>query len=69
MENAFITLIKSYTYGELTRIEYDREERSRLAVEQGRFAQEHFIEPHRGTLELWSAQFSARELELQEARA
>ncbi|MEO2130617.1 MAG: DUF1852 domain-containing protein [Microbacterium sp.] len=53
----------------LTRIEYDREERSRLAVEQGRFAQEHFIEPHRGTLELWSAQFSARELELQEARA
>ena len=53
----------------LTRIEYDREERSRLAVAQGRFAQEHFIEPHRGTLELWSAQFSARELELQEARA
>ncbi|HIE61745.1 MAG TPA: DUF1852 domain-containing protein [Microbacterium sp.] len=47
----------------LTRIDYDREERSRLAVEQGRFAGEHFVEPHRGTLELWSAQFSARELE------
>jgi len=47
----------------LTRIEYDREERSRLAVEQGRFAQEHFVEPHREQLELWSAQFSAGELE------
>ena len=53
----------------LTRIEYDREERSRLAVAQGRFAQEHFIEPHRESLELWSAQFSALERELQEARA
>lgn len=53
----------------LTRIEYDREERSRLAVEQGRFAQEHFIEPHREALELWSAQYSARERELQEAHA
>ncbi|RKF23085.1 DUF1852 domain-containing protein [Altericroceibacterium spongiae] len=30
----------------LTRIVYDREERSRLAIEQGRFAEEHFIKPH-----------------------
>tara|TARA_A100001391_G_scaffold119169_2_gene80963 strand:+ start:22113 stop:23102 length:990 start_codon:yes stop_codon:yes gene_type:complete len=29
-----------------TRIVYDREERSSLAAEQGRFAEEHFIEPH-----------------------
>lgn len=30
-----------------TSIAYDREERSRLALEQGRFAEEHFIMPHR----------------------
>lgn len=41
-----------------TQITYDREERSRLAVEQGRFAQEHFIEPHRAMLEQWSADFA-----------
>ncbi|WP_420138240.1 DUF1852 domain-containing protein [Sphingomonas sp.] len=39
----------------LTRIVYDREERSRLAVEQGKFAEEHFIKPHRAMLEQWSA--------------
>ena len=39
----------------LTRIVYDREERSRLAVEQGRFAEEHFIKPHAALLAQWSA--------------
>src|SRR5690554_3509622 len=39
----------------LTRIVYDREERSRLAIEQGRFVEEHFIKPHRAVLEQWSA--------------
>lgn len=39
----------------LTRIVYDREERSRLAVEQGRFAEEHFIRPHAALLRQWSA--------------
>ncbi len=39
----------------LTRIVYDREERSRLAVEQGRFAEEHFIKPYKTILEQWSA--------------
>ena len=39
----------------LTRIVYDREERSKLAIEQGRFAQERFIKPYRAALELWSA--------------
>lgn len=39
----------------LTRIVYDREERSRLAVEQGKFAEEHFIKPHRAALQRWSA--------------
>ncbi|WP_337840576.1 DUF1852 domain-containing protein [Rheinheimera sp.] len=40
----------------LTDIVYDREERSRLAVEQGKFAQEHFIKPHSVVLEQWAAQ-------------
>jgi hypothetical protein len=47
----------SLTYQDysLTRIVYDREERSRLAVEQGRFAEEHFIKPHGELLRQWSA--------------
>ncbi|NER62679.1 DUF1852 domain-containing protein [Pseudomonas sp. MAFF212427] len=35
----------------LTRIVYDREERSRLAVEQGKFAEEYFIKPYQAVLE------------------
>ena len=36
-----------------TRIVYDREERSQLAVKQGRFTEEHFIKPYRAVLEQW----------------
>lgn len=43
----------------LTRIDYDREERSRLAVEQGKFAEEHFIKPYKTILEQWSANYAA----------
>lgn len=43
----------------LTRIVYDREERSRLAVEQGKFAEETFIKPYRDILEQWSARHAA----------
>lgn len=39
----------------LTRIVYDREERSQLAIEQGRFVEEHFIKPYHAILEQWSA--------------
>ncbi len=38
----------------LTQIVYDREERSRLAIEQGRFTEEHFIKPYQAILEQWS---------------
>lgn len=38
----------------LTRIVYDREERGRLAVEQGKFAEERFIKPYQAILEQWS---------------
>lgn len=40
----------------LTQIVYDREERSRLAVEQGKFTEEHFIKPYQHILQQWSAQ-------------
>ncbi|MNO59045.1 hypothetical protein D3C76_496230 [compost metagenome] len=39
----------------LTRIVYDREERGRLAIEQGRFVEEHFIKPYHAVLQQWSA--------------
>ncbi|NWN82681.1 MAG: DUF1852 domain-containing protein [Halomonas sp.] len=39
----------------LTRIVYDREERNRLATEQGKFVEESFIKPYRHILEQWSA--------------
>lgn len=39
----------------LTRIVYDREERSQLAIEQGKFTEQHFIKPYQTVLEQWSA--------------
>ena len=39
----------------LTQIVDDREERSRLAIKQGKFAEEHFIKPYQTVLEQWSA--------------
>lgn len=42
-----------------TRVVYDRDERTRLAVEQGRFAAEAFVAPHRAALEDWSRAYSA----------
>lgn len=38
-----------------TQIVYDREERSQLAVKQGRFAEEHFIKPYQRVLERLAA--------------
>ncbi|MCS2608919.1 DUF1852 domain-containing protein [Halomonas dongshanensis] len=42
----------------LTRIVYDREERSRLAIEQGHYAEEYFIKPHQETLDRWAASYN-----------
>lgn len=39
----------------LTRIVYDRDERSRLAIEQARFAEEHLLKPYAAVLRQWSA--------------
>ncbi|SIR52946.1 putative oxygenase MesX [Microbacterium sp. RURRCA19A] len=37
-----------------TRVEYDREERSRLAVTQGKYTEEHFVKPHGELLARWA---------------
>jgi hypothetical protein len=42
----------------LTHIVYDREERSMLAIKQGKFAEEHFIKPYQTMLEQWSANYA-----------
>ncbi|PZP10862.1 protein of unknown function [Pseudomonas sp. NFPP10] len=42
----------------LTRIVYDREERSRLAIEQGQFVENNFIKPYQNILEQWSANYA-----------
>ena len=41
-----------------TQIVYDREERSRLAVEQGKYTEESFIKPHQEILAQWSANYA-----------
>ncbi|MFN3883114.1 MAG: DUF1852 domain-containing protein [Nitrincola lacisaponensis] len=42
----------------VTHIVYDREERSTLAIAQGKFAEEHFIKPYRAILDQWSANYA-----------
>ena len=42
----------------LTQIVYDREERSRLAIEQGKWTEEHFIKPYQNILEQWAASYT-----------
>ena len=41
----------------LTQIVYDREERSQLAVKQGKFTEEQFIKPYQHILEEWAASY------------
>lgn len=42
----------------LTRIVYDREERSQLAVKQGKWTEEYFIKPYHTILERWAANYA-----------
>ena len=42
----------------LTQIGYDREERTTLAKEQGKFTEEYFIKPHQQLLEKWAASYT-----------
>lgn len=39
----------------ITQIVYDRHERNSLAIEQGKFAEEHFIKPYQAVLEQWTS--------------
>ncbi len=41
----------------LTQIVYDREERSQMAIKQGKFTEENFIKPYQNTLEQWAANY------------
>lgn len=43
----------------LTQIEYDREERSRLAIAQGKFAEQQFIKPYQQLLHDWASNLPA----------
>lgn len=43
----------------LTQVVYDRAERSRLAVEQGKWAEENFIKPYQNLLEEWADNYAA----------
>lgn len=49
----------SLTYQDysLTQIVYDREERSQMAVKQGKFTEEQFIKPYQDILEQWAASY------------
>ena len=49
--------LKNQDYS-LTQIVYDREERSQLAIKQGKFTEEHFIKPFKNVLEQWTANFA-----------
>lgn len=42
-----------------TQIAYDRVERNQLAAKQGKYAEEHFVKPHRKVLEQWAANYPA----------
>ncbi|EPJ5333661.1 DUF1852 domain-containing protein [Enterobacter cloacae] len=42
----------------LTKIVYDRLERSQLAIEQGKFTEEQFIKPYKHVLEQWSDNYA-----------
>ncbi len=42
-----------------TKISYDREERSRLAATQGKYTEEHFMNPHQDVLDRWAASYPA----------
>ena len=49
--------LKNQDYS-LTQIVYDREERSQLAVKQGKYTEEHFIKPYKNILEQWAANYA-----------
>ncbi|WP_027014989.1 DUF1852 domain-containing protein [Comamonas composti] len=55
--NFYQPSLKNQDYS-LTQIVYDREERSQLAVKQGKFTEEHFIKPYKSMLDQWAANYA-----------
>ncbi|GAA0307103.1 DUF1852 domain-containing protein [Psychrobacter aestuarii] len=45
----------------LTQVVYDREERSQMAVKQGKFTEEQFIKPYQDILHTWAANYTPEE--------
>ena len=50
----------------LTQIVYDREERSQMAVTQGKFTEAQFIKPYQAILEEWAASYDVNERAVEE---
>ena len=50
----------------LTQIVYDREERSQMAVKQGKFTEAQFIKPYQAILEEWAASYDVNERAVEE---
>lgn len=42
----------------LTLVDYDREERSQLAIKQGKFTEANFIKPYQNILDQWAANYA-----------
>ncbi|WP_444931866.1 DUF1852 domain-containing protein [Microbulbifer sp. SSSA002] len=55
--NCYQPSLKHQDYS-LTKIVYDREERSQLAIKQGKFTEEQFIKPYRNVLDQWAANYA-----------
>lgn len=53
----------NYADYSLTRVVYDRVERGQLAVKQGKWTEEHFIQPYKEILEEWAANFDVEQTE------
>ena len=50
----------------LTQIVYDREERSQMAMKQGKFTEAQFIKPYQAILEEWAASYDVNERAVEE---
>ncbi|RZG81048.1 DUF1852 family protein [Acinetobacter sp. WCHAc060033] len=53
----------------LTRVVYDRVERGQLAVKQGKWTEENFIQPYKNILNEWAAHFVAKTAQQENAAA
>lgn len=49
----YLPSLKNRDYSS-TQVVYDREERSQLAVQQGKYTEEHLIKPYKNVLEQWA---------------